>query len=389
MSSDLLEELKQKDELRVFPFLCYADRDKMLVPATIFWIRMMFVLPGMIVRYQPDAIVFTSMVTANLAIPLRLFGIRTPLITINHGHDITMPSPWYQFLIKKITFKLLDGVISVSRATRITTLARGFDPEKAVVISNGLNLSQWNGKTQVSKAREALKKTFNLPLEKNTKILLTVGRQVKRKGHRWFIKEVLPKIQSDAIYLVIGDGPEHDKILREVEKSDRKDKIFILGRQPDSVVRNAYRAADLFVMPNVKVHNDMEGFGLVMIEANVSETAVIATDIEGIRDVIANGENGYRIKYKDSESFASKIDEIFARKEDKKLGRHAREYVKANFTWPHVAKKYIEEIDNLSAIKKKELLEKRKTMIKKVTFGKVDYEKVMTWVSEQLTVNNK
>ncbi|MBD3280510.1 glycosyltransferase [Candidatus Dojkabacteria bacterium] len=380
MSTQLLNSLEVHKELEVIPMLCYVDREKMLIPATIFWIRMMLVLPGVIIRHQPDAIVFTSMVTAHLAIPIRIFGIRTPLITINHGHDITMPSPWYQFLLKRVTFPLLDGTISVSRATRQATLKRGVENNKAIVIPNGLELGEWkNGKSK-RKARELLRQTFDLPLKKDTKIMLTIGRQVRRKGHKWFIEEILPQVKCNCMYLVIGDGPEHDKIIKAVNNSPIKNKILVLGRQPDNVVKLAYRAADVFIMPNIKVHNDMEGFGLVMIEANSSETPVIASDLEGIKDVIANGENGYRIRYKNAKSFAKKIDEVLSG-DYEKLGKNSREYVEANFTWDAISKKYIKKIDRLSEIKKKELLEKRKTMVKRFSFGRIDYEKVASWMA--------
>ncbi|MBN1332030.1 glycosyltransferase family 4 protein [Candidatus Dojkabacteria bacterium] len=380
MSTQLLENLEAQKNLEIIPMLCYADREHMLVPAAMFWIRMMLILPGVIIRRQPDAIVFTSMVTANLAIPLRLFGIRTPLITINHGHDITMPAPWYQFLLRRITFPLLDGTISVSRATRQATLKRGVKNKKAVVIPNGMELGDWqNGRTK-KEARKILQETFALPLKKDTKIMLTIGRQVRRKGHKWFIEEVLPQVKCNCMYLVIGDGPEHERIVRTMEKSTEKNRILILGRQPDSVVKLAYRAADVFIMPNIKVHNDMEGFGLVMIEANSSETPVIASDLEGIKDVIANGENGYRVKYKSAKAFAKRIDDVLSA-EHKKLGENSRKYVEANFTWAPIAKKYIKEIDKFSEIKKKELFEQRKSMVKRFSFGKIDYEKVANWMA--------
>lgn len=86
---------------------------------------------------------------------------------------------------------------------------------------------------------------MNINLEGKA-LMLTVGRQVKRKGHEWFIKEVIPKIESPFIYLAIGDGPEHETLNELVSKSPYKEQIVLAGRQPDDLLKQAYAAADLF-----------------------------------------------------------------------------------------------------------------------------------------------
>jgi phosphatidyl-myo-inositol dimannoside synthase len=59
-----------------------------------------------------------------------------------------------------------------------------------------------------------------------------VGRQVKRKGHQWFIEEVMEKINSDVIYLIVGDGPEHESIRQAKKSSKLGNKIILAGKFP-------------------------------------------------------------------------------------------------------------------------------------------------------------
>jgi len=174
-----------------------------------------------------------------------------------------------------------------------------------------------------------------------THLLLTVGRQVKRKGHQWFIEEVLGKIRSDVAYLIIGDGPEHENIKAARENSPLKQKIIIAGKQPDSILNAAYAAADLFVMPNIPVEGDMEGFGIVLLEANRAGVPAVASDLEGIKDVIVQGVNGYRIPDGDADAFAEKVDYVLST-ELETLSEKAESYVEETFSWKSVVNRYLE-----------------------------------------------
>ena len=283
------------------------------------------------------------MVTASLAKFTRK-KISVPMVTINHGQDVKMPIGLYQNFVPKV-FEALDGVISVSEATRQECIKRGMDPEKGVALPNGFDMSDFEEAPDKSIARKEIEQTFDLDLA-NTSLLLTVGRQVKRKGHEWFIQEVLSLIKSNVIYLVIGDGPEHERLKEVANNSGLKEKILLVGKQSDDVLKNAYAGADLFIMPNIPIPGDMEGFGIVLLEANLAGTPAIAADLEGIKDVIDNGSNGYKIGVRDSKSFAQKVDNVLETELDK-LSISARKYVLENFTWNKVAQQYISYLNHV------------------------------------------
>src|SRR5699024_6222186 len=145
---------------------------------------------------------------------------------------------------------------------------------------------------------------------KNKKIILTVGRQVKRKGHEWFIEHVMDNVKNDIVFVIAGDGPERANIEAAREKSAKKENIVIAGKIPEKLLNACYSAADLFVMPKIPVRGDMEGFGIVILEANRAGVPVISADLEGMRDVIKQGVNGYRVPHSNSREFAGKIDDV-------------------------------------------------------------------------------
>ncbi|MDX1672876.1 MAG: glycosyltransferase family 4 protein, partial [Balneolaceae bacterium] len=103
---------------------------------------------------------------------------------------------------------------------------------------------------------------------------------------------------------------------------------------------------DLFIMPNIPVKGDMEGFGIVLLEANMARTPAIASDLEGIRDVIEQGKNGYRVPPENPDRFSEKVNQVlengFSRFSDS-----ARSYVQERFNWERVSEQYLDYLQNV------------------------------------------
>src|SRR5699024_8825395 len=129
---------------------------------------------------------------------------------------------------------------------------RGMTPEKGVALPNGLDLKRLGNYPDKQESRNRLQKNFRIPLDHKL-MLLTVGRMVERKGHEWFVREVMPRLDDRVVYVTVGDGPQFDDIEQAAEESSCSSRILLLGRQPDEVLKQAYAAADLFVMPNIPV----------------------------------------------------------------------------------------------------------------------------------------
>lgn len=338
VSIQLLNTLKRREDVEVETIIQHTSWKMIGVKTFFFLVSLLWKIPAVEKRYKPDVILFSSMVTAGV-LPFLLNRVSTPCVTINHGQDVTLPFSVYQWYVPKI-FSRLKGVISVSSATQEASADRGMDPDIGVVLPNGFEASSMGDLPAKREARKRVAEKLGIELG-DSKLLLTVGRQVKRKGHQWFIEEVMEKIKSDVTYLVIGDGPEHDNIRNARELSSLKQKIVLAGKQPNKVLNEAYAAADLFVMPNIPVEGDMEGFGIVLLEANRAGTPAVAADLEGIRDVILQGVNGYRVEHSNSSEFAARIDSVLEN-ELPALSESAVEYVRDTFSWESVAKRYVE-----------------------------------------------
>lgn len=293
-----------------------------------------------------DVVLFSSMVTASLAAPLGGFlgrrGVRTAAIV--HGLDVTTPFPPYQWFVPKV-FAALDAILPVSRATQQACLDRGASPNQLCVVPNGIDVTRFDAPSDRSQARRALEAGLGEPTPDpppNALLLCSVGRQVKRKGTAWFVHNVMPRLPSNVHYWIAGDGPQLPAIREAVQRHALHEQVKVLGRISNENLGRLYKGADLFIMPNVPVENDMEGFGIVLLEAGLCGTPAIAARLEGIKDVIRDGTNGHLVPPEDPTAFVEAI-QTYGEDPDAlgRAARRARTYTEETFGWPAVADTYV------------------------------------------------
>ncbi len=240
-----------------------------------------------------DAILFSSMVMAALAVPLRRHLAKHGVVSaaIANGLDATTPTWPYPHFIRKV-FSALDIVLPISNATADACRARGLPEEKCTVILLGIKLDRFAPPESRPASRARLVSRVDAGNEPGL-ILCSVGRLVPRKGVAWFIASVLPSLPDDVVLYVAGEGPDRARIETAIADNGLEHRVKLLGSVSESELQELYHGSDLFVMPNVPISGDMEGFGLVMLEAGLSGLPVIASKLEGIADVVTEGENGH------------------------------------------------------------------------------------------------
>ncbi len=339
VSMQLKREFERRKDIHLDSIILHAPWKGIGWYTAGFLAKLITTLPKKIRHFDADVVLFSSMVTASTALLIRS-RVSVPLVTITHGQDVTLPSKIYQGLVPAV-FRRIDGVIAVSSATKEACVERGMKSDKVRALANGFDKKDQDIYPEYEVARNEIADDWNLDLEQSY-LLLTVGRLVKRKGHERFIRRVLPSIKKTVHYLIIGDGPEYNMIEKAIEDTGQSNRVTLAGRQPDEMLRSAYAASDLFIMPNIPVEGDMEGFGIVLLEANLAETPAVASDLEGIKDVIEEGQNGYRIKPEDNQAFSAKIDGLISEGNLRNKGRQARQFVIKHFSWEKVAGAYIE-----------------------------------------------
>ena len=290
-----------------------------------------------------------------------------PIVATYHGLDITFPSDIFQ---KRIIPKLykLDGAICVSHATAAACRQKGFTQEKIHVVLNGVDHDLADIPIDPEFAPK-VERRLNLNL-KEKKVIVTMGRAVKRKGFSWFLQNVVPNLNEDVIFLMIGPlntqlglwekivnglpGSLRSKlqlmfgmatdvkaITSAIEDERLKGKVFHMGKVSFQDLMQYLSLADVFVMPNIKVEGDAEGFGLVALEASLRGLPVVAAGIEGITDAVREGKNGILLPSGDADKWVKTLNGLL--RNDKKLAQmstSALQSTLADYGWDKMVNGY-------------------------------------------------
>ncbi|MBB4034833.1 glycosyltransferase involved in cell wall biosynthesis [Dysgonomonas hofstadii] len=263
-------------------------------------------------------------------------------------------------------------MIAVSNATAKKAVSLGIKPGKIVVISNGVDITPSHDISTEAFQNWLSARQIDLA---GRKLLIMMGRPVRRKGFTWFAEQVLPLLQ-DQFYLVIV-GPFHqratlsEKIIYSLPKGFRKKMMLLtgyfsderqlrkvinnttnikhLGRLPYPEIEILLSKTDAFLMPNIPVDGDMEGFGLVCLEASAHGSLVFAANIDGISDAIMDGKNGYLLPSEDSHAWVDKLIELSLNPDSFQQYRPVfSQYTIDNYSWTKMVCNYHMVFMNLS-----------------------------------------
>lgn len=201
-------------------------------------------------------------------------------------------------------------VFSVSESLRRVVLGLGIDPEKVLVVGNGVDLQKFNPLPR-REARDALQLPQDVP------VLVTVGALVERKGfHR--VIELLPALRQrfpGLVYLVVGGGsPEgdwSDRLREQVRALGMSDAVRFLGPVAPEDLRLPLSAADLFVLATRN-----EGWANVLLEAMGCGLPVVATDVGGNAEVVSSPGLGTIVPFGEPAALRQAIEDSLVRRWD-------------------------------------------------------------------------
>lgn len=309
-----------------------------------------------------DAILLGDGVLSVIGYKLRLF-YKKPVFCVVHGLDLTFKSFFYQKFWVGFFMKKMDKFIAVGNETAKVAKEKGIPENKIVFIPNGVDTE----KIFESHSREELKKIIGLSSE-NKKIILRVGRYAKHKGVDWFLRNVMPKLSEDYIFIAAGGAPKnttvgdknhHPTCLTSVKNNSLGNRVRLLTNLSWSEMKILFNTADLIISPNIKVPGSMEGFGINAIEGAACGKVVLASDIEGLKDAIIDGQNGFLVESENTEVWIQKINELLSNDNFRQeFGIKARQYVINNFSWEIIAEKYLNEIKSVISSQQNDFITK-------------------------------
>lgn len=173
-------------------------------------------------------------------------------------------------------------------------------------------------------------------------LIVCVSRLVPRKGQDTLI-EALPIVRRsvpDAALLLVGRGSYHDDLLRLAGERAVAEHVVLTGGVPYEQLPAHYAAGDVFAMPcrTRRGGMDVEGLGIVYLEASALGLPVVAGDSGGAPDAVREGETGYVVDGRDRHAVAERLVTLLTDAELRaRLGEQGRAWVQRDWRWDVIA----------------------------------------------------
>lgn len=300
----------------------------------LLWFFPYALLYTLVNAHKYDVIHFGDFVLCLIGHMVKWFYPKKAVVIQVHGLDVTFKNPIYQRYIRLFGGGM-NRYVCDSRYTAEMVEKLNYGPRQVILV--GIDTEKF---ASVSIDKEAFKEDFLIP--KENRVMITVGRLVKRKGVAWFLQNVMPELKNESLtYLIVGVGPDEQSIDRLIKEQGLSDKVRLLGRVDESVLQRIYRNADIFVMPNIKVEGDMEGFGIVAIEASLAGLVLVASEIEGIKDAVEDGKNGILLTHEEPEGYKKQLKDIIKNYDKyEAFAKDASEYTKHRYSWENICSEH-------------------------------------------------
>jgi len=243
---------------------------------------------------------------------------------VEYGH-----LQWLLILFEKLCALISTKIICISERVKQDGMRKKVASEdKFIVIHNGTANYIYHGQSKL--LRNQIKAS-------DTDVVFgMVARLTYQKNPLLFLNAAAKVVQiyKSAKFVLVGDGPLYKDCENFIRKKQLKNHIFMLGFRRD--IPKLLKNLDVFVLSS-----KFEGFGLSIVEAMFAGLPIIATDVEGINEIVQQGENGFLTKPDSVNSLAEKM--IYFIKHPKKrvkMGKKSQKIAVENFSLDKMIKKY-------------------------------------------------
>ena len=257
-----------------------------------------------------------------------------PLVSTFHGVELTWTARKMPFLRPFLRHLIRKSDAVTANSSHTERLIREAEPKHVVRVPFGAALEP--GASPAHGSPAGASSAFRL---------LFVGRLVERKGLTHLLDALASLRSRRALRLdVVGDGPLREVLESRVAALGLMDVVRFRGFVPDGELSAAFAEADAFVLPAVEdAKGDVEGLGVVLIEALMHGVPVIASESGGIVDIVRHERTGLLVKPGDAGALADAIDRLASDGGLRdRLARDGREHARTTFSWDAIIDRLVE-----------------------------------------------
>jgi glycosyltransferase involved in cell wall biosynthesis len=272
---------------------------------------------------------------------------KVPFILTQHGHKkplnkaIGLPYWLVEKTVGRYVMNYAQKIIALTSDVEQYLVKNGVPQTKVEVVGTGVPTELYS--PDIPSALP------NYGIAQKDSVILFVGRLVENKGIAYLIESFkkLKETVDNAKLVIVGTGILQQNLKELARKLGLEEDIVFLGRVPQQSMPQIYSGASVFVLPTIY----KEPFGIAAVEALSSGVPVIASNIDGLRVIVKDGEVGYLVQPKDVAGLASNIIKVLTTEGLRaQLSRNARQRALEEFSWAAKAKR-ISEIYQQEMIK--------------------------------------
>lgn len=301
-----------------------------------FYWRMTREILRLIKQYDIDEIHCGRVIHEGVIARLTKLITGTPFICFVHGEDVeTAATSREQALMVKWVCKGSKTLVCNSENSKNLVTRLGFESsKKCEVLNPGVDTNRF--------VPTDLDEAFRSKMSwKGKNVLLTVGRLQRRKGQDYML-EALPELLKsfpDLFYAIVGRGECEAELRASIEILGLSNNAAVYTDLDDEALIRSYQQCDIFILPNRTIGSDIEGFGMVLVEAQACGKPVIAGDSGGTVETMIVGKTGEIIDCSSPESIIEGLLPILKDSSFKMFGENAVEHVSASLNWDAHVKK--------------------------------------------------
>ena len=295
------------------------------------FIKGLLSLWGFLRREKIDVIETFTHDSNMVALPIAWLA-RVPVRIATHHGVIEGFSRWRMFIHSwMVNHNIAHKLVAVSQKTREVSLSEGIREERIAVITNGIVPLPIESRSRIEVRKEA-------GMEANDLVLVSVGRLVYQKAHEVLIAcmpDVLKEFPNVKV-LIFGEGPLRTDLQAQIEKLDLSNSVKLPGKT-DQIAQHL-ASADIFVMPS-----RWEGLPIALLEAMSAGLPSVATKVEGVDEVLLEGEHGLFVPVENSQALAQAILQLLRDPQARsRMGAAARLYISTKYTVDRMCEQYLE-----------------------------------------------
>jgi len=262
----------------------------------------------------------------------------TPYTCYVHGEDVEIARTSREItILTRWVFRHAEKVVANSENTRdILRKWWKIDEDRLIVMTPGVDTERF---VPVTDGKS--------PLWPKHRVVLTVGRLQRRKGQDMMIR-ALPRIRKsipDVLYCIVGGGEDESHLKELAQTNGVTEHVEFSGELTDEQMLACYQGCDLFALPNRRVKNDDEGFGMVLLEAQSCGKPVLAGDSGGTRETLDPDRTGVIVDCTAPEPLAQAVINLLQNTDRlAQMGTAGRSRMEQGFAWQELARKAQEKL---------------------------------------------